>query len=203
VEKLAEKEVPFREAAAHLLITLDGNDKNQIDRDYERIGEICLENGAVDVLVADSPQMRDRLWETRKLIIEALQNLSPQHIMDTQDIVVPRTQLPELLPRIREIGERYELPVISFGHAGDGNVHVNIIKNADEEAWKTRAPKAAGEIYRLAVSLGGMVTGEHGIGLTRKSFLPLGIDPAQIRMMRGIKEDFDPNGILNPGKIFS
>ena len=202
VEKLAEKEVPFREAAAHLLITLDGNDKNQIDRDYERIGEICLENGAIDVLVADNPQMRDRLWETRKLIIEALQNLSPQHIMDTQDIVVPRTQLPRLLPRIKDIGERYQLPVISFGHAGDGNVHVNIIKDVDEEVWKTQAPEAAAEIYRLAVSLGGMVTGEHGIGLTRKSFLSLGVDQAQIRMMRGIKEDFDPNGILNPGKIF-
>jgi glycolate oxidase len=203
VEKLSEKEAPFREAAAHLLITLDGNDKNQIDRDYERIGEICLGNGAIDVLVADNPQMRDRLWETRKLIIEALQNLSPQHIMDTQDIVVPRTELPRLLPRIKGIGDRYQLPVISFGHAGDGNVHVNIIKDVDEEAWKTRAPKAAAEIYKLAVSLGGMVTGEHGIGLTRKSFLSLGVDQAQIRMMRGIKEDFDPNGILNPGKIFS
>jgi len=203
VERLTEKEVPFREATAHLLITLDGNDKNQIDRDYERIGEICLENGAVDVLVADNPQMRDRLWGARKLIIEALQNLSPQHIMDTQDIVVPRTQLPELLPRIKEIGDRYQLPIINFGHAGDGNVHVNIIKDVDEQLWKDQAPKAAAEIYRLAVSLGGMVTGEHGIGLTRRPFLSLGVDQAQIRMMRGIKEDFDPNGILNPGKIFS
>jgi glycolate oxidase len=203
VEKLTEKEVPFREATAHLLITLDGNDKNQIDRDYERIGEICLENGAVDVLVADNPQMRDRLWGARKLIIEALQNLSPQHIMDTQDIVVPRTQLPELLPRIKEIGDRYQLPIINFGHAGDGNVHVNIIKDVDEQLWQDQAPKAAAEIYRLAVSLGGMVTGEHGIGLTRRPFLSLGVDQAQIRMMRGIKENFDPNGILNPGKIFS
>jgi len=203
VERLTEKEVPFREATAHLLITLDGNDKNQIDRDYERIGEICLENGAVDVLVADNPQMRDRLWGARKLIIEALQNLSPQHIMDTQDIVVPRTQLPELLPRIKEIGDRYQLPIINFGHAGDGNVHVNIIKDVDEQLWQDQAPKAAAEIYRLAVSLGGMVTGEHGIGLTRRPFLSLGVDQAQIRMMRGIKENFDPNGILNPGKIFS
>jgi glycolate oxidase len=203
VEKLLEKEVPFREAAAHLLITLDGNDKAQIDRDYERIGEICLENGAIDVLVADNNQMRDRLWETRKMIIEALQNLSPQHIMDTQDIVVPRTRLPELLPKIKEVGERYELPIVSFGHAGDGNVHVNIIKDVPEDVWESQAPRAAGEIYRLAVSLGGMVTGEHGIGLTRKSFLSLGIDQAQIEIMRKIKEDFDPNGILNPGKIFS
>ena len=203
VEKLLEKEVPFREAAAHLLITLDGNDKNQIDRDYERIGEICLENGAIDVLVADNAQMRDRLWETRKMIIEALQNLSPQHIMDTQDIVVPRTQLPHLLPKIKEVGKRYELHIICFGHAGDGNVHVNIIKDVPEDVWDSQAPKAVEEIYRLAVSLGGMVTGEHGIGLTRKSFLSLGIDQAQIEIMRRIKEDFDPNGILNPGKIFS
>jgi glycolate oxidase len=202
VEKLIEKEAHFREAAAHLLITLDGNDENRINKDYERIGEICLANGAVDVLVADNPQMRERLWEFRKLIIEALQNLSPQHIMDTQDIVVPRTQLPHILPRIKEIGERYELPIISFGHAGDGNVHVNIIKDVEEKVWKNQAPKAAEEIYKLAVSLGGMVTGEHGIGLTRKSFLSLGIDSAQIEMMRRIKEDFDPNGILNPGKIF-
>ena len=168
-----------------------------------RIGEICLENGAIDVLVADNNQMRDRLWETRKMIIEALQNLSPQHIMDTQDIVVPRTQLPHLLPKIKEVGERYELPIVCFGHAGDGNVHVNIIKDVPEEVWESQAPKAAEEIYRLAVSLGGMVTGEHGIGLTRKSFLSLGIDQAQIEIMRKIKEDFDPNGILNPGKIFS
>jgi len=203
VEKLLEKEIPFHEAAAHLLITLDANDENQIDADYERIGEICLENGAVDVLVADNNQMRERLWEARKMIIEALQNLSPQRIMDTQDVVVPRTMLPELLPKIKEIGQRYQLHVINFGHAGDGNVHVNVIKDVPEDLWKDQAPKAAAEIYNLAVSLGGMVTGEHGIGLTRKSFLSLGLDSAQIEMMRKIKQDFDPNAILNPGKIFS
>jgi glycolate oxidase len=203
VEKLKEKEVPFREAAAHLLITLDGNDKGRIDADYERIGEICLEHGALDVLVADTPQVRDRLWESRKLIIEALQNLSPQHIMDTQDVVVPRSKLPEILPRIKEVGEKTGLHIISFGHAGDGNVHVNVIKDVPEELWTAKRDQAAEEIYRLAVSLGGMVTGEHGIGLTRKEFLGLGIDAHQIALMRKIKQDFDPAGILNPGKIFA
>lgn len=202
VEKLQEKEVPFREAAAHLLITLDGNDRGLMDRDYERIGEICLGNGALDVLVADTPQVRDRLWDARKKIIEALKALSPQHIMDTQDVVVPRTQLPEILPRIREVGERHNLSVISFGHAGDGNVHVNVIKDVDDATWKAKAPLAADEIYRLAVSLGGMVTGEHGIGLTRKKYLSLGLDETQVSLMRQIKEDFDPRGILNPGKMF-
>jgi glycolate oxidase len=202
VEKLRQKEVPFREAAAHLLITLDGNDRRQMDADYERIGEICLQQGALDVLVADSAQVRDRLWEARKLIIEALQNLSPQHIMDTQDVVVPRSRLPELLPRIKEVGEKTGLHIISFGHAGDGNVHVNLIKDVPGELWEQKRHQAAAEIYRLAVDMGGMVTGEHGIGLTRKEFLGLGIDGRQIELMRRIKADFDPQGLLNPGKIF-
>ncbi|MBA7696022.1 putative FAD-linked oxidoreductase [subsurface metagenome] len=202
VEKILEKEVPFHEAAAHLLITLDGNDKQTINADYERIGEICLGNGAIDVLVADNLQTRDRLWEARKLIIEALQGLSPERIMDTQDVVVPRARLSELLEKIKDVAERYSLRIISFGHSGDGNVHVNIIKDVSEEVWKKKKPQAVEEIYRIAVSLGGMVTGEHGIGFTRKKFLSLGLDKTVIEMMKNIKEDFDPQNILNPGKIF-
>jgi glycolate oxidase len=202
-EKLLEKEVPFDGAAAHLLITLDGNDRARLDADYERIGEICLANQANDVLVADTVQLRDRLWEARKKLIEAVKHMSPQKIMDTQDVVVPRTQLPELLPRIREVAERSGLHIISFGHAGDGNVHVNVIKDVDTATWKAKAPVAADEIYRLAVSLGGMVTGEHGIGLTRKKYLALGLDETQVTLMRRIKEDFDPLYILNPGKMFA
>ena len=203
VEKLLEKEVPFHEAAAHLLITLDGNDKASMDADYEKIGEICLENGAIDVLVADNQQTRERLWETRKMIIEALQGLSPERIMDTQDVVVPRTQLPEMLEKIRQVADRSGLHIVSFGHAGDGNIHVNIIKDISADLWREKAPSAAAEIYRMAVALGGMVTGEHGIGLTRKKHLSLGLDGTQIALMRMIKKDFDPKNILNPGKIFN
>ncbi len=202
VEKLLEKEAYFRDSAAHLLITLDGNDKGAVEADYEKIGGICLENGAEDVMVADNARTRERMWEIRKMIIEALQNLSPEHIMDTQDVVVPRTRLPELLNRIKEVGSKYGIDIISFGHSGDGNVHVNIIKNVEESVWKEKAPKAAAEIYKLAVDLGGMVTGEHGIGVTRKKFLGLGVDEHQIRLMKMIKDDFDPQHVLNPGKIF-
>ena len=202
-ERLLEKEVPFDSAAAHLLITLDGNDRSLIAADYERIGEICLANGALDVLVADNAQMRERLWEARKKLIEAVKHMSPQKIMDTQDVVVPRTRLPDLLPRIREVAERSGLHIISFGHAGDGNVHVCIVKDVPDDLWRSKEPQAAEEIYRLAVSLGGFVTGEHGIGLTRKRFLSLGLDSAQIELMRKVKEDFDPRYLLNPGKIFA
>ena len=203
VEKLLEKEAYFRESAAHLLITLDGNDQSSMEADYEKIGEICLENGAEDVMVADNPQTRDRMWEIRKMIIEALQNLSPEHIMDTQDVVVPRTQLPELLNRIKEVGKKYGIDIITFGHSGDGNVHVNIIKNVEESVWKEKEPQAAADIYRIAVELGGTVTGEHGVGVTRKKFLSLGVDEHQIELMKKIKDDFDPNHVLNPGKIFA
>ncbi len=202
VEKLSGKEVPFHEAGAQLLVTLDGNDKDVLQADYEKLGEIFLENGALDVLVADNQQTRDRLWEARRLIIEALQALSPERIMDTQDVVVPRMKLPELLGKIQEVAGKHSLKIITFGHAGDGNVHVCIIKNVAEDVWKEKAPKAVEEIYRIAVSLEGAITGEHGIGLARKEYLSLGLAAPLIDLMKKIKEDFDPDNILNPGKIF-
>jgi glycolate oxidase len=203
VERLTEKEVPFHEAAAHLLITLDGNDREALDREAEQLGEMCLERGALEVLVADDSALRDRLWDARRKIIEALQNLSPEHVMDTQDIVVPRSNLPEALNRIKTVAQKYNLQIVCFGHSGDGNVHVNIIKNLPEAQWREKAPSAADEIYRIADDLGGMITGEHGIGLTRKDHLAMSLDTKTIELMKMIKDDFDPNGILNPGKIFS
>ena len=161
-----------------------------------------MEHGAIDVLVADTVQVRDQLWAARRLIIEALQALSPERIMDTQDVVVPRTELPKMLKRIVEVSDKYGLRIISFGHAGDGNVHVCIVKDVAENVWKEKVPQAVEDIYRTAVSLGGMITGEHGIGLARKKFLSLGLDKTQIGLMKQIKKDFDPNAILNPGKIF-
>ncbi len=201
VEKLTEKEVPFHDAAAHLLITLDGNDRDALDKEAEELGEMCLERGALEVLVADDTQLRDKLWDARRKIIEALQNLSPVHQMDTMDISVPRDTLPEALSRIKEVGASHGLQIISFGHSGDGNVHVNIIKTP-EEGWPAKAYTAAEEIYQIADELGGLITGEHGIGLTRKDFMHVSLDEPSIRMMKMIKDDFDPNGILNPGKIF-
>ena len=202
VEALSEKEIPFHDAEAHLLITLDGNDQAAVDSEYERIGELCLENGAEDVLVADNPRLRDRLWEARRLIVEALQHLSPEKIMDTQDLVVPRASVPELLSRIKEIAEKHAMNIVCFGHAGDGNVHTNVIKDVSEEEWQAKKEPMAEEMYRAALALNGSITGEHGIGLLRKQFLPLAVDAHLIELMHKIKEAFDPRYILNPGKIF-
>jgi len=164
------------------------------------VGELCLAHGARDVLVARDRRTRDRLWEARRLIIESLNHESPVNHME--DVVVPRAELPPLLRGIKEIARRHGVRIICFGHAGDGNVHVNVLKDdLPDERWESLVPDVAEAIYRLALSLGGTITGEHGIGATRRKYLPLALDAAQIELMRGIRAVFDPNGVLNPGKI--
>jgi glycolate oxidase len=201
VEQLLGKELPYDDAAAQLLIQLDGNTLQAVEADMELVGDICLAHGARDVLVAQDRPTRDRLWEARRMIIDALNAESPVNHME--DVVVPRAEIHRLLQGIKEIGSRHGVRIISFGHAGDGNVHVNILKDELPEAdWIERVPVVQEEIYRLALSLGGTITGEHGIGATRRRYLPLALEEAQISIMRQLRDVFDPNHILNPGKIF-
>lgn len=195
------KELPYADAAAQLLIQLDGNQKAALDEDYETVAELCLDAGALDVLVAADRPTRDRLWEARRAIIEALNHASPVNHME--DVVVPRAQIPALLGGARQLSERLGVRILSFGHAGDGNVHITVFKDdLNDEAWEELVPQATEALYRLALSLGGTITGEHGIGVIRRQYLPLALEEAQIEVMRRIRAAFDPNGILNPGKIF-
>jgi len=201
VERLLERKLPHRDAAAHLLIQLDGNHQAAVDADFEIVGEVCLAAGAQDVLVAKDRRTRERLWEARRKIIEALKHESPINHME--DVVVPRAQIPAALRGIKEIGRRHGVRIVCFGHAGDGNVHVNALKDDLPIArWETLVPVLSTEIYRLTLALGGMITGEHGIGVTRRPYLAMALSEPQIALMRGIKAAFDPHGILNPGKIF-
>jgi glycolate oxidase len=134
VERLLEREMPYRDAAAHLLIQLDGNSQQAVDTDYEVVGELCLAHGARDVLVAKDSRTRDRLWEARRLIIDALNHESPINHME--DVVVPRAEIPPLLRGIKEIAGRHNVRIVCFGHAGDGNVHVNVLRDGiSEERW--------------------------------------------------------------------
>ncbi len=199
-EALTEEKAPYREAAAQLLITIDGNHREQIDADMETVAETCLENGALDVLVARDRPTSDRLWKARRLIIEAINHACPVNHME--DVVVPRSRIPLLLEGIQEIAAEHGVRIWNFGHAGDGNVHVTILKDdLDEDTWEAVVPAAREAIYRLALSLDGQLTAEHGIGATRRGYLTMAVGEAQVEMMRRIKRAFDPHNILNPAKI--
>jgi glycolate oxidase len=194
-------EMPFPEAGAHLVVEVDGHTEEAVRADYEAIGELCLARGAADVLVADTRAAQEALWKARRVIGEAVksQNLD----VAKQDVVVPRMAIPELVVRLGEIGARAGAPVVCFGHAGDGNVHVNILRSGlDDAAWERAKaevfPKLIAEVYRL----GGVLSGEHGIGWMKKAHLAQVLPPRHLELMRGIKQVFDPAGVLNPGKVF-
>jgi glycolate oxidase len=201
VERLIERKIPFDDAQAHLLIQIDGSSRDAVDSDLETVGALCHEHGARDVLIADDRVTRDRLWEARRKIIDALNNESPFNHME--DVVVPRAEIPQLMRGIKSIARNHGVRIVCFGHAGDGNVHVNVLKDTlPDDGWEAAVPRIQEEVYELTMSLGGTITAEHGVGATRRHHLPVALEEAQIRTMRRIKDAFDPDGILNPDKIF-
>lgn len=200
-EGFLEKRAPFREAEAHLLVQLDGNDREQIRREYELIGEIVSEYEALDVLVAEDRPTQDRLWEIRRALSEALTQKSP--VREREDVVVPRARIPDLFKAMSVIQVKHKVEIVSFGHIGDGNIHVNILKETmDQKAWEETLPCVLDDLFDAVLRLGGTISGEHGIGWVKKRFLPKALDPAALEMMRYLKRTVDPKGILNPGKIF-
>jgi glycolate oxidase len=182
------------------MIRIDGNVKETVNNDYEVIGDICLKNDALDVFVAETKREQEKVWEGRSCIIDAAK---AEGFIEVLDCVVPRNRIPHLIKGLNDIAKKFGVECQNFGHAGDGNVHTNILKKdmCDGE-WNEKIPMLVAEVYRLSISLGGTISGEHGIGLIRKSFLPMAVDRVQIELMKGIKKVFDPNNILNPGKIF-
>jgi glycolate oxidase len=200
-ESFTKRKLAFREAAAHLLITLDGNQQEALEEDQNKVGEICEKNGALDILIATSPTSRDKMWEGRKCLFEAANHFGS--VYKSLDVVVPRSLIPTLIRKINEVSERYRMKAMSFGHAGDGNVHVLLFKGdiADEE-WEKQIDPAQRDLYKETIHLGGKITAEHGIGLLRKPFLSMNLDPYQIELLKRLKKSFDPKNILNPGKIF-
>jgi glycolate oxidase len=199
-ERHLGKPFPNSGAAAQLLIEIDGNDEASIQRDAERITEIALAEGATDVLAADTPTRMGELWALRRSLGVAVKSES---VYKEEDTVVPRANLVALLLGVKAIATRYGIRTVCYGHAGDGNLHVNILKmNMSDAEWTTGLAPMIREIFELTVSLGGTISGEHGIGFVQKAYLPLALSPAELDIMRAIKRAFDPTGILNPGKIF-
>lgn len=188
------------EVQAHLLIEVDGNDMDVLYKDAERINEVVSQYDAGEVLFADTADQKNMLWKMRRKVAEAVKSNS---VYKEEDTVVPRAELPALLKGVKQIGQKYGFSSVCYGHAGDGNLHVNIIKgNLSDEMWNNELPKGITEIFELCVKLGGTISGEHGIGLVQQPYLPIAIDKKRIELMRGMKTLFDPKMILNPGKIF-
>lgn len=199
VEDYAHVGLPL-EAEAILLIGVDGNYERILGEELDAIAVIAREHGATNVRIATSGAEAEKLWEARRAISPALARKRPNKL--GEDISIPRSAIPEMAARVRAIAERHRLLIPLFGHAGDGNLHPNILcdrSNADE---MQRVALAAREIFEAAVELGGTLSGEHGIGLLKKQFMELDLGKEQIELMRRIKSAIDPEGIMNPGKIF-
>jgi glycolate oxidase len=188
------------EVQAHLLIEVDGNDVEVLMKDIEGISEIVMRFDSGEILFADDAQQKAELWKLRRRVGEAVKSHS---IYKEEDTVVPRAELPVLLKGVKEIGKRYGFHSVCYGHAGDGNLHVNIIKgDMTDEQWNGSLKDGIIEIFQLVKKLGGTISGEHGIGLVQKDYLHIVFDEASMRLMKQIKKIFDPNNILNAGKIF-
>jgi glycolate oxidase len=187
------------EIQAHLLIEVDGNYPEILMADAEKIMTVVEQFQIDDILFADTEDEKKALWKMRRSVAEAVKSNS---IYKEEDTVVPRYALPILLEGIKSIGKKYGFKSVCYGHAGDGNLHVNIINgNLSDENWKTEVPKGIREIFELTVSLNGTLSGEHGIGYVQKDFMDIAFSKPHLELMERIKFVFDPNGILNPGKI--
>jgi glycolate oxidase len=185
---------------AHLLIEVDGNYPDILFQEAEKIMEVVEQFKIDEVLFADTEIQKNLLWKMRRSVAEAVKSNS---VYKEEDTVVPRYELPKLLIGIKEIGAKYGFKSVCYGHAGDGNLHVNIIKgDMSDENWNTEVTKGIREIFELTVSLKGTLSGEHGIGYVQKNYMDIAFSETQLQLMKGIKSIFDPNGILNPGKIF-
>ena len=188
-----------KDAEAILLVAVDGS-KEEVAKNAETIERIIGENGGFDILRAKTKDEEDKLWDVRRAISPSLMKYGTLKI--NEDVVVPRSKVPELVAEIEQIGKRHKTFVANFGHAGDGNIHVNFMCDRDDPASIERARNCVAETFRLSVALGGTISGEHGIGYVKAPYLEYAIDKPTLEIMKGIKKVFDPNGILNPGKMF-
>ena len=186
--------------AAHLLIEVDGNHMDELYRDAEAISAIVEQYDIDPVLMADSHEQKQMLWNLRRKVGEAVKSNS---IYKEEDTVVPRAELPELLKIIKQLGREYGFQSVCYGHAGDGNLHVNIVKGSmSDDDWNLKLTDGIRKLFKEVVRMGGTISGEHGIGLVQKSYMDIAFDSAQIAIMKQLKNVFDPKGILNPGKMF-
>lgn len=199
-EEFLGKSFPDKSSDAYLLLTFDGNSTEEIEKDYENVANICLEAGALDVLISDTEERQESIWSARGCFLEAIKALTTE--MDEVDVVVPRNQIGKFVTFTHELERTANIRIKSFGHAGDGNLHIYILRDdLDQEAWESKLKEVMQIMYDKAKELDGQVSGEHGIGFAKKGYLKESLPSECIGIMQGIKLAFDPKNILNPGKV--
>lgn len=199
-EEFLGKKFPDNQSDSYLLLKFDGNSTEEIEASYDSVAKICLEQGAIDILISDTEERNDSIWKARGAFLEAIK--ASTTYMDEVDVVVPRNKVSEIVEFSHKLQDEVGVRIKSFGHAGDGNLHAYILKDdLSEEEWEKRLALAMEEMYKKANELRGQVSGEHGIGYAKKPYLKESLDPEIMGIMRGIKMAFDPKNILNPGKV--
>jgi glycolate oxidase len=186
-------------ARALLIIEVDG-DRDLLDKQANKIAEIIRPLGVVETRIATTPAESEALWQIRRSVSASLRKVNPDKF--NEDICVPRSKLPEMIRKIDTIAEKFSLPIVNFGHAGDGNIHVNIMIDKKVPGELEKAHAAIEEVFKGALELGGTMSGEHGVGIAKAPYIPLEITPEAALYMKTLKKALDPNNILNPGKIF-
>lgn len=199
-EEYLGKPFPDKQSDAYLLLKFDGNSQEEIEEAYDSVAKLCLEQGAVDVLISDTEEREESIWKARGAFLEAIKGSTTY--MDEVDMVVPRNRVNEMVEYLHTIQPEVGLRIKSFGHAGDGNLHAYMLKDdLSDEEWELRVDAAMEKVYAKARDLKGQVSGEHGIGYAKKPYLRESLPIDSLELMNGIKSIFDPNNILNPHKI--
>ncbi len=199
-ESYLGKKFPDTKHDAYILLTFDGNSEAQVDQDMSTVAELCLKIGALDAYIVDTEERKKSVWSARSAFLEAIKASTTE--MDECDVVVPGNQVDVFIKYTHELADEFGVRIPSFGHAGDGNLHVYICRDAlNDEDWKKILSSCFDRMYKKAEELGGLVSGEHGIGYAKKAFLRRQYGETPIALMQGIKSVFDPKNILNPGKV--
>ncbi len=206
-EEHLQKKWPCSQGQTHLLVILDAQSEDEMDRLSQAVAEAALENEALDVFIADTAKKQEIVLDIRSKIYEAIKS----ETIEILDISIPRAEIVSHVKKVQEVSRKYNIWLPTFGHAGDGNVHTHIMKARyengavvplPESEWREKSKKVREELYEDCRARGGVISGEHGIGLIKKKYLAFSLDPKQVELMKGLKKVFDPNHILNPGKIF-